>query len=314
MAWLLEPAKMKTCILQYCEGYLKVFQAGVDSGTVDKLAADMAYALGVFSTMAASLVAVLNPRPGVCNSSASDLHAVLTYSGDELAMQALKEVFMAEAEGKAGNPWSKLIDDLLAKGQQTILLLPLADEFTAKMAAIENSQDTLCLSTVQLLSEAHAARNDFKKEMRSGLLVEFDSQLQRLGFVLVKELTAGNSEVALSQADIVTLEKVLSSYPGSETSALLSALDKWKRLNQQRLKQGGFEQLMSTYPADFKESSELPKIDLEIFLSTVQGMDFTSSAEMEQQVLLAVAWHLLSFVKICRQVSQLSKVFLCVSS
>ena len=240
--------------------------------------------------MASALATVLEPRPGAFGSSAVDLDNIMNYTGDELAVQSLRDTL---TDQNKDNAWTGLMDELLTKGQQTIALLPEADTLTSKMSAINSREEALAPGTFQLLTEALTSHAKFKNEMRAGLLKEYESQMQGLGLLVAQEITTGPElEVAVSPGDVTSVQKLLTQFSSKETNQAFTSLERWRKISQQKLQIGGFEQLVSNYP--LQVSAELgPEMvaqpSLDKFLSAVKGIEISSSVQLDNQAFRAAA-------------------------
>ena len=93
---LLDPKTQRGPILASTVGFLNTYEKGTAEGSVDKLHPEMLSAFGSFRCICSAIVAVLHPEPNHANSSAQDFQSVVSYDGDELCMESLRDTFMAE--------------------------------------------------------------------------------------------------------------------------------------------------------------------------------------------------------------------------
>ena len=244
------------------------------------------------------IVAILDPRPGHLKSSAADVEAVLQYKGDELGMQVLQNQINPDREG---NAWIPFLDDFLSKGAATVSLYPEVEKLVGELKTIAGSGDLLRSEVFALVSQALERRAFFVKEMRSGLLKVFDTDLRDLAVAMVSQLTKPDSEAAIGADDIQILKKAFLLFMSVATvSKAATNLDRWVKSNQQKIKEGGFHQFMNTFPESFTlaDGDVKPKLEVSRLLLVAKAVDTSSDAELDKKLMRAVAWHLRLFLEL----------------
>ena len=249
----------------------------------------MLSAISTFAVMLKCIVAILDPRPGHLKSSAADVEAVLQYKGDELGMQVLQNQINPDREG---NAWIPFLDDFLSKGAATVSLYPEVEKLVGELKTIAGSGDLLRSEVFALVSQALERRAFFVKEMRSGLLKVFDTELRDLAVAI---------EAAIGADDIQILKKAFLLFMSVATvSKAATNLDRWVKSNQQKIKEGGFHQFMNTFPESFTlaDGDVKPKLEVSRLLLVAKAVDTSSDAELDKKLMRAVAWHLRLFLEL----------------
>lgn len=258
----------KEKVLRIAEMYLDEFNRSIE--TIKALPAPINLVLGRFRRIASAAVCLIHPLPGHMNSSAADVTDLRKYKGPEVAEATVRNLLTCK-EVKRGdvmvpNPWTKLHDELITKGQFTLSHLDELRNLEAKLEKLESENPGLGCSMEELdilvtnLPPLH-------KGMREGMCKKAMELLKNQLLGMAKSLLNIRNEEDLSQHNkghhfVSLIQKGLGSF---ETAAgvpkMIRDLSTWSRQFGKLLSKCEMLQVAENYPEDpHVEPDSFPKL------------------------------------------------------
>ena len=317
----------KDKVLKVAEAFLKEFEAG--TGTIKDLPPAINLVLGRFRRIASAVVALLHPLPGHLKSSAADVNDLRKYKGSEVQEASVKTIFIAQEvnqeENPAANqkviampnPWVKLYDELITKGQFTLTNLPQLEAIREKLEKAEEKAKTDTLGIDW--KDFESVITEFpplSKGMRDGICTEHLQKLRLLVMSVAQDMLKIKDEDALalhgfSQHHVAILHKGLKlfeTYPGF--AKLTRDLGAWAQRGSSMLSKGGLKTLCKSYPNDPEEDPAadsyptMKTVDKFCEIATKCGKDivqaFKEGDEGATHLARALAWN----IHVIRKVTQ----------
>ena len=237
-------------LLSVCEIYLKACADAQRDNIYQQMPDCISQVLDRFRKLCSGITALLHPRPGYAGSDQADTLAIVSTSASQSAEKRVRKHFT-----EPGGFWQKLYDDLLAKGQATLTLLPQLDSLTQKLVdfkALENQEDVLKSVDAKLLMSCLQQRKKFAREMRPGLLGQFDFNLARVVLLVAKAIPAhsapqmAEANAALNVDIVLAILEIYLDMPGM-AEAKKSMLS-WRGREKTALKLLDLQRELSMYP------------------------------------------------------------------
>jgi len=250
----------KNHLLKLCEAFLN----GYTNEVREKLEADYPEVIvncyKRVHTMFLAMVVLLHPEPNYLGSSPTDINNLRKYQGADMLECTLRDCLTSqnvilqkgEETETQPNPWVRMYDELLSKGEFTQQQFPRLQELEKVLNAM-NTDSPLAID-VELLCQACKELSEMKSSMREGLCT---NALKRLEVVLVSWVTAllktGPAEIEVGSNAMKHVQGGLALFTGSAgVSKLADNLAKWRKGSQKTLLACELLQICRGFPGDLQ--------------------------------------------------------------
>ena len=120
-----------------------------------------------FFRMLAALLALLSPMPDYMGATASDINEIRKYRGQCLEECTLRDILVMPGDKASPNMWVKLFDELIAKGQEGVKMLPRIMECEKLLSAMD--LETPLKIDVEILADVARRLPKMAANTRAGL-------------------------------------------------------------------------------------------------------------------------------------------------
>lgn len=263
----------KEKVLRIAEMYLHEFNA--NTGAIKDLPGPINLVLGRFRRIASAMVCLIHPLPGHMNSSAADVTDLRKYKGPEVAEATVRNMIAAK-EVKRGdvmvpNPWTKLHDELITKGQFTLSHLGELRALESKLEKLESEKPGLGCA-MEEIGILVTSLPPLHKGMREGICKNAMGKLKDLLLGMAKALLEIKDEAGLSQHNkghqfVSVIQQGLGCFEATPgVPKLIKELTTWSNNFGKLLSKCEMVQVAKNYPED-------PHVEPDAF-PTLKALDF----------------------------------------
>ena len=293
----------KNHLLKLCEAFLKGYTDEVQEKLQAKYPEVIVNCYQRLRKMYMAMLILLHPAPNYLGSSPADINDFRKYQGTDMLECTLRDCLTSQnvilqkgdETQTQPNPWVRMYDELLSKGEFTQQQFPRLQELEKVLEAMNT--DTPLAIDVELLCQACKELSDMKSSVREGLCT---NALKRLEVVLVSWVTAllktGPAEIDVGTHAMKHVQGGLALFTGSPgVSKLADNLGKWKKGSQKALLACELLQICRGFPADLQ--SDMNPNNIGSFVDAWQACWNNSSdiikdlaADKQKDVNHGIAW------------------------
>lgn len=221
-------------------------------------------AIGRFRRIASAAIALIHPMPGFGGSSAADVTDLRKYKGADVAEASVrnlltsKELRVKNKDGEdvlIANPWMKMFDELITKGQYTLSNLNELEKCET-MLQLANQKDSVLQTDLKQLQHLIEVLPGLNKGMREGVCHDAINNLKDLVIRMAQEILKIKEETTIQSLCpghhiVVTLQKglkVFEATPG--VPKLTRDLSTWESQFSKSLSRAELHAVCSSYPSD----------------------------------------------------------------
>jgi len=239
-------------LLKLLTGFLQRAGALAAVELVQKYPANVAATYDRFGAMARALVALLSPIPGHLDSSATDVNDIKKYKGQNLEESTLRDILTVPGDKTSPNPWLKMLDDLLSRGEATQEKYPRILEIAKILKAFD--LDKPLEIDLQMLGHVATELPKIDSVVRKGCCDEAMSLLKDVLLRFALEIVKTKAgEVALTSSCLAAVQaglEVFGHIPG--VARACEQLSKWKKNSESYLALSELMSICQGFPEDLQ--------------------------------------------------------------
>ena len=211
-----------------------------------------------FFRVLAALLALLSPMPDYMGATASDINEIRKYRGQCLEECTLRDILVMPGDKASPNMWVKLFDELIAKGQEGVKMLPRIMECEKLLSAMD-LENPLKID-VEILADVARRLPKMAANTRAGLCDKVMGLLKQVTVAYCTSLLAtkpGAVQLTSSNLDAVIAGlECFGHVPGA--AKLSEQIARWRKSSQKFLVISELLAICRGFPEDL-QSPAMPE-------------------------------------------------------